>query len=54
MVAAAFLEHLAAVLAQPHDSVGDVLLKTRQALLADSKLLPLMLVTHGDADWKVA
>jgi hypothetical protein len=51
--AAAFIHELAKVMKQPNASLGEALLKTRRALLADHKLLPLMLVSHGDTDWGV-
>ncbi len=53
LAASAFLSNLAGVLAQSPGSLGEVLLKTRRTLLADGKLLPLMLVNHGDPDWSV-
>lgn len=35
-------------------TVGRALLRTRRALLKERKLLALLLMSHGDAEWKVA
>jgi hypothetical protein len=50
------LESFLAELAKAIDTeatVGRAVLRTRRALLARHKLLALLLISHGDAEWKV-
>jgi hypothetical protein len=53
IVASIIIHSLKGSMREPGATIGTALLKARRALLADSRLVSLLLVAHGDARWEV-
>ena len=52
-IAEILVEHLESAAREPDATIGTALVAARRSLLAESRLVGLQLVAHGDARWKV-